>query len=132
MVKEIVLMRLPQFRGFLKSEKMKSVYNIADGLVDSEIESISTYHDGKNGFFIPFSKIDNENEDILMVICGDKMVDLVSVMRGIESLMLISNCFEEQKEEIEITTDFVKEVDKEGIEELFKIYFPKSFNKFIW
>ena len=132
MVKEIVLMRLPQFRGFFKSEKMKSVYNIADGLVDSEIESISTYHDGKNGFFIPFSKIDNENEDTLMVICGDKMVDLVSVMRGIESLMFISNCFEEQKEEIEITTDFIKEVDKEGIEELFKIYFPKSFNKFIW
>ena len=125
-------MRLPQFRGFFKSEKMKSVYNISGGLVDSDIESISTYHDGKNGFFIPFSKIDNENEDTLMVICGDKMVDLVSVMRGIESLMLISNCFEEQKEEIEITTDFIKEVDKEGIEELFKIYFPKSFNKFIW
>lgn len=131
MIEEIVLMRLPQFRGFLENQKMKEIYNIADGLCDSEIEKISKYEDGDEGFFVPFFKKENE-DNLVIVIVGNKYATLVSVMKGIGSLREITDCLEENEGGIEITTDFVKEVDKEGIQELFRIYFPKAYNKFMW
>lgn len=130
MIKEISFMRLPQFKGFLESEEMKKKYNISDGLCDDEKENMKNYKDGKSGFFIPFEDINMNN--ILIAIAGDKEATLVSTMKAIESLVSCSESFDDNEGVIQVTTDYIKEVDKEGIKELFKIYFPKSFDKFAW
>lgn len=131
MIAEVIFMRLPQFKEFLVSEEMKKKYNIDDGLCDDEKEAIKEYKDGKGGFFVPFFENDYE-KNMIVVISGDKQATLVGVMKGIESLISCKECFDENEGVIKVTTHYIKEVDKEGIKELMKIYFPKSFDKFVW